>query len=497
MLQLLQEEITSGTPLDKIGFITHTVAAKLEAVERVQRVMKITDEKTQLKYFRTIHGICYAENDLQRANVMQPEDYLQFGNEIGIPFSANFTSEVDMDGLPIGFNMSGGNEILAVRQLAAAKGCSVSEIPEEWPNWASPGLMREVTVGYKEFKEKHAKFDFVDMLELYRGHGTPLPIDVIFIDEAQDLSSLQWAIVKKMVGKCERVYVAGDDDQMIYGFIGADKNGFIDLECDETIILPKTYRLKADIWKFAQNIIKQVDKRQDKVIEVVDKGGQIDYFNKDPLYMDIGGDHSTMVIARHHFQLQRFAKSLEVRGIPYKGRGRKVQGTDQAAAVHAYFRAKNGGHISLREAALVLRFAGDKAGVKRLREMSRDDPKRVINRWELEQSFDVNFTMNWTMYLARNPAEMDRNDLIRNILNNLGLDGLIDEPKVSLTTYHGCKGREADHVILMTDCFKAAWDHALKSPDDERRLAFVGVTRAKDRLTIIPPTTDMWIRSLI
>lgn len=490
MLDLLQKEVESGTPLDRIAFLTHTVSARLEAISRIKKLRNISDERSQLKYFRTIHGICYMENTLKKDNVMQAPDYLEFGETIGIPFSSHFTSDVDMDGLPLGFNLSGGNAILAVRQLAAARQVPITELSSEWPNWISPKLMKEVIHGYAKWKERHAKFDFVDMLLLYGKYGEPLDCDVMFIDEAQDLSSLQWSIVRKMFARTPRVYIAGDDDQSIYAFIGADRYGFLDFEADEIEILPKSYRLKRTIWNKAQNIIKHVSRRQDKTIEV-SEGGHIDFYNNDLLYLDI--NHETMIIARHHAQLQRLAKSLEVRGIPYTGRSREIPKTDQALAVHAYFRARKGESISLFDASRLLRFAGDKDEAKRLRAEDRNNPGLFINKDQI----NINWEAPWQQYLARNRSEVYKNELIRNILNNIGLQGLVDEPKVSLTTYHGCKGREADHVVCLTDCFKKAHDSARKNPEDETRLAYVGVTRAKERLTIVLPKTDLFMRSML
>ena len=60
-------------------------------------------------------------------------------------------------------------------------------------------------------KEKHNKFE------------------VLFIDEAQDLSLLQWEMVRKMWSP-EKTYIAGDDDQAIFKWAGADVDHFIALE---------------------------------------------------------------------------------------------------------------------------------------------------------------------------------------------------------------------------------------------------------------------------
>lgn len=493
MLDLLQQEVESGTPLERIAFVTHTVAAKLEAKERIQRVMPITREAEQLRYFRTIHGICYIINGLKRENVMQPNDYLKFGDEIGVSFSNNFTSDIDIDGLPIGFAISQGNEILAARQFAAAQGKFVSEVPDEWPIWATPSLMRDVIVGYEEWKEKNAKFDFVDMLMLYDKYGEALNIDVMFIDEAQDLSKFQWQIVDKMMKKAKRVYIAGDDDQSIYAFIGSDRYGFLDHCADNIEILPVTYRLKSNVWNFAQNIIQGVEKRQSKKIEVRADGGIVDYYNGDLLYLDIEHSRSTMIIARHHKQLQDLAASLDARGIPYKGRGREIAGTTHALMIHAYFRARKGENITLREAARIYAIIGDKNTQKQLLTEARSDPSKMIGKDGMK---DINWDAPWDQYLAKTSADIKKNEIIRNALNNVGLSCLTTEPSVSLMTYHASKGREADHVVLLTDCFRKAYDYGNRNPDDEKRLSYVGVTRAREHLTIIPPKTTMYMRSL-
>ena len=46
------------------------------------------------------------------------------------------------------------------------------------------------------------------------------------VDEAQDLTPLQWDMVVKIAKGVDRVYIAGDDDQAIYEWNGADVKHF-------------------------------------------------------------------------------------------------------------------------------------------------------------------------------------------------------------------------------------------------------------------------------
>lgn len=70
--------------------------------------------------------------------------------------------------------------------------------------------------------ELTAVVDFDDMLWLPVLHGLPFtPVDLLFIDEAQDLNPVQHELVDQLVGG-GRVVIVGDPLQAIYGFRGAD-----------------------------------------------------------------------------------------------------------------------------------------------------------------------------------------------------------------------------------------------------------------------------------
>jgi superfamily I DNA/RNA helicase len=484
---LLSQEIARGTKVERIGFVTHTVAARVEALQRIGTTVNEAD----LKYFRTIHGICYSQLGLHRSQVMQTSDYLDFASDSGIPFSTNFAVSVDASGVPDGYQHSPGNEILAIRQLAAAKCCSVTGLREQWPNGVTTEQMKQTLDKYLSWKERNAKFDFVDMLQFYAKHGEAIDVDVLFLDEAQDLSLQQWQIFAIMSAKAKRIYIAGDDDQSIYSFIGADPYGFLDFKATQDEVLPKTWRLKDNVWNFAQKIIRRVSKRKDKTISTFGEGGSIDYYNTDVRHIEIDPSETTMLISPHNNQLADFAEELDSRGIPYAGRGWTPYGSSNVTAAKAYLALRAGEPIGRKDAATMLDKLGEKAKAKEYRAKARTDSTPVTS---VE---GVNLAADWVDYLGRSERDRQRNATIKAVLQRSGWPGVLEPPKVSLTTYHGSKGREADHVILLTDCYRKAYDHARVNPDDERRLAYVGVTRAKSRVSIILPQTEMYMRSLV
>ena len=65
-----------------------------------------------------------------------------------------------------------------------------------------------------------------------------------------------------------------------------------------------------------------------------------------------------------------------------------------------------------------------------------------------------------------------------------------DNPRIVLSTIHKAKGGEADNVALFLESTKACC--TMGDPDGERRVFYVGATRAKENLHIIDPPSAKW-----
>ena len=78
-------------------------------------------------------------------------------------------------------------------------------------------------------------------------------------------------------------------------------------------------------------------------------------------------------------------------------------------------------------------------------------------------------------------------DAQRNYIQELIASGedLSKPARIKVATIHSVKGQEADSVILFTDIEPIVYKSALKDPNPEHRLFFVGVTRAKENLFIM------------
>ena len=97
--------------------------------------------------------------------------------------------------------------------------------------------------------------------------STDQHFDVLILDEAQDCTPLQWSVLYKMAPKVDRIYLAGDDDQAIFKWAGADIDHFIALrdEVDEIRTLNQSYRIPGGpIHELSQRIISRVKNRYEK-----------------------------------------------------------------------------------------------------------------------------------------------------------------------------------------------------------------------------------------
>ena len=73
---------------------------------------------------------------------------------------------------------------------------------------------------------------------------------------------------------------------------------------------------------------------------------------------------------------------------------------------------------------------------------------------------------------------------------------LLKRPRVRLSTIHAAKGGEAEHVVIMKEMAKRTYREMEKDQDAERRVFYVGATRARTRLTIVDAQTQQecpWI----
>lgn len=323
---------------------------------------------------------------------------------------------------------------------------------------------------YKSWKEAYGYVDFSDMLEACADLPAP-DLDVLFVDEAQDLSPAQWVLVNAWTEQIETVYVAGDDDQAIYVWAGADAEGIQSWERNfqaERVILDQSYRIPASVHRLSQRLIAHTSSRVHK--EYLPREDEGEVLNISSLSrVDFKHGDPTLVLYRNHSLRADVEDILMARCIPYSTQGGFPAPLQSVAAkaVRAWLSACDDMHhmgqcfTNPRDEQAIRRF---------LQPIHKNKP--------MEQLVSVNRD-NWRS-MFQLPAHVKR--YLAAIQSKYGLNV---EPTINLMTIHASKGRECDHVVLLNGMSARTEETMLRDRDSEIRTFYVGVTRAKRRLTIV------------
>jgi len=459
LMAMVEEEVRGGVPLDRIGYLSFSRSAAEVIRERMNAGEK------DVQWFRTIHGACARRLSMAGA-IIDHGDYRQFSRQTGMRISPR---EVE-DDISGAFNLA-----LHAHNLALATGSPLEEICR------NVGVPMARVLYFEEkwaaYKQSVARFDFTDMLTEYLDHGDPLPCDVIFLDEAQDLSALQWQVFHKMAKNCARIYMAGDDDQAIFNFLGSSEYGFLDHDCDEEEVLSQSWRVPHDIGVQATRVVSRIPHRKEKDIKWKDSPGQINRMGHEPMSLPwaawIEKYESIMVLCRHRAVARRFSDDLNAVYIPHSLHGESPSQWKEARIVRIFTALKAGQTVTPKQAgALLLAFGrSDKA-------MRDCDRRQKIDASML----DINFGMkNWATFLGRGD---DKRAQRYRILERVGAD----EPRIHISTMHSAKGREADLVVISPECNATVRKNLHTAT--ETRLAYVSLTRAKKQCVVLMPHTE-------
>jgi superfamily I DNA/RNA helicase len=127
--------------------------------------------------------------------------------------------------------------------------------------------------------------------------------------------------------------------------------------------------------------------------------------------------------------------------------------------------------------------SGVKRGHKTLPGFGDEDE---VTMRDLQERGGLRRTDIWHEALERIPAG-ERAYLLQALRKG---QKLTTRPSVRLSTIHGAKGGEADHVVLFTDMAARTFGEMHQNMEDELRVWYVAATRARRRLTIMRPTRN-------
>ena len=382
----------------------------------------------------------------------------------------------------------------------------------------------------KKFKSQTGVIDFDDMLlkALYPTVEFP-SYKLVLVDEVQDLSKLEWQVISKIAQKTEELFLVGDDDQAIYAWKGSDVKIFQKWPCKKENVtrLETSYRLPGKIYDFALSIRNDIRYRlgneftcQKRIDPNIKDEGHIAYINGLDEIENLNENSQIIFCARARNLLRPYADFLKQdnliwleksQGMDDRGKfkssfpsncqevieswntlqeGYSIKGTDYIKMVKQidikFISERKKTALSKKDTAPVELYEADKM-------FSYEELKnKFYLNAPLEKMWHEIFYFDTTrIQSATKPKAIfrDREDF------NDYLKGCWEKNKnltteITLSTIHGVKGMEAEKVVLAVE-----WGFSLKKykmgnqkdEDDELRVCYVGVTRAKKELYLFEP----------
>lgn len=250
---------------------------------------------------------------------------------------------------------------------------------------------------------------YPDVLDYYSNK-----FQYVLVDEYQDTNTAQYTLISMLASEHKNICVVGDDDQMIYGWRGANLRNILDFEKDypncRIIKLEQNYRSTKTILTAANHVIKNNGERKNKELwtnnengallnryEAVDERDEAYYIaSAMKAHKNSGRSYNDMaVLYRLNAQSRVIEDMLMKRGIPYKiYGGLKFYARKEIKDVIAWLR--------------VIQNANDDVSLKRIVNV----PKRGIGKTTLDRIEKYALSEDVSMYriisIASNYPDLSR-----------------------------------------------------------------------------------------
>ena len=357
-------------------------------------------------------------------------------------------------------------------------------------------LMERVFREYEGRKGRLGLVDFEDLLEgairLFDEDGSARlefrdRYRAFTVDEYQDVNLLQQELLERWLGERDELCAVGDDYQSIYGFTGASPSYLLEMPLrfpHATVVrLEDNYRSTPEILALANRIVPRLG-GSDKVLRATRTSGPEPALSVYPAREDeVAGVAERIrvlaaegvpweeiaVLYRTNARSEEFEEALAEAGIPYQVRGGSFLEREAARRVAADLASSLSTDVAATVRAAARRQGLLERGAKGLGEHETTRQEDLARLVELAEGFDGG-GRTVADYLAHLRERFAAGD---------------GERGVHLLTYHRAKGLEFEAVFLplLEDkelpARPARGDEAVA---EERRLLYVGITRAKRHL---------------
>jgi len=487
LLKRIKYFLKKGVQPNRIAYFSFTNKAVDETIDRLKTINQSYDEET-FPYFSTIHS--FARQQFSEIPVLDPnDDMFQFHSDYGtikIKAVKGFEDQKILNNWSLRVYDKARN--MKQDPVHAYKQQQRKEV--RLPQYLS------IISAYENFKHyefepgifKQDKLDFTDMIKKFITDGIVPQLDVLMVDEAQDLTPLQWDLISKLAVETKIVYLAGDDDQAIYEWNGADVDFFIHFP-GKNKILKQSRRIPKTIHSFS-NLLMAPAKgyRVEKEFKPKTEEGTITTY-PDIKKINFNSDQSYMVLTRIRDVKAEVENDLKDMGLYFQD----VQGVrsfkiEQWQAIKSWSKVISGGSITREEACIMYHYlqkidhgfrSADSSKWSFAHENQPFNYDELQLRCGLREEKD-----SWINSFKIRFSNKEKEYFIKALNNKFDLDR---KSNIIVDTMHAVKGGEADNVVLLS---KANWPSHYERKNildkvKECRVWYVGATRAKQNLHLV------------
>lgn len=480
LLTIVEEALAAGVKPQKIGFISFTKKAAEEGRDRAIKRFNLPEEV--FPHFRTLHSMAFRQLGLRKDQVFGWQHIRDLGKILGIDFKGR--GEVADDDV---YGMNSADRLLFLEGLARNTRRPLKEV---WQDAFEDAIdwweLERFEKALQMFKKNNRLVDYTDMLERFCEIDQRfLPeFDLLIVDEAQDLSSLQWDMVDILSSKAKTVYVGGDDDQAIFSWSGANVQRFIGMS-GKVRTLDVSYRIPNTVHQLAETISSRISSRRPKSWAPRDERGSVNWVS-DFEEADLSKD-SWLLLARNGYMLNDLEDWCLGQGFSFHSVNRDPLKSPALGAIRTWESLRRGNEESAERILEMLRYASPlMVPVSVFKKLKSDKPGILYDIKGLVAN-GLKATPIWHEFLTKiSPKERDYFIAAR----RRG-EPLLKEPRIQISTIHASKGGQADHVLLMTDMSYRCHSNMQNNSDDETRVWYVAATRCKQSLNFISPKTNL------
>lgn len=502
-----------GNDPTRLGFASFTRAARAEAVSRASDAWGVHPGLLDNEgWFRTVHSTAKRCLQVSSGQLLggTKADTEWISNALGVKVSTSIDEDTGQQ------RYVGGDEgaSLTCWEYARATLQPLEEVVRSLrsrdPDVPVYAKVVRVAERYEMQKRVEDRLDFTDLLMRFSGYrASPtdgsykvepegeLPgVSAWLFDEQQDASPLLDAACKRLISapSVRWCYVVGDPFQSIYGFAGSTSECFLGWKVKKERIMPKSYRCPRPILELGERCLRRMHEGYfDRGVEPADHEGEVCERELDDVVAMAKPGEEWLFISRNNYDAARMYAALRSAGVPARWVKQQDATTARGEGLEALYALETGAPISGKqwERAMGLLPSKTKDGAAMLTRGTKANWSKHADSW------DVIFPNELEKVGATAPlieqirtgkwcGLVDDGEIWRRHAVKWGVE-LASQSRIRVGTIHSVKGAEADNVALLTTISKKT-QHGMadrQQYDEECRIAYVGVTRARRRLIVM------------